>query len=366
MTIQPVLRKTFLRLTLSLSSILLVLLSLECTAMLYESRLANGSDGWELVATRRLQVVPSGNPAINSLLRPNMEYTWEGIPVHINSHGLRDEEHDFAKKDGVYRILALGDSVAFGWEVRLEDSYAKRLEALLRTRGDRTFEVINAGVPGWDQPIELAYLQQTGIKYSPDLIIAEVTVSNDIYHTVFQTPPPSIRNWLLEHTYFWGYQEYMRWRIRRYTARPDAILQSSLGIPSSPGYPFPVDRNDPVWDEYIRTPLLRMAQESRDIGAEFLVLIVPMSDQVEPERYPVTPQEIVKKLGDEHNIHVLDLLPVYRDMYLRSRGKEVAEDGSSAALFVDSFHHPSALAHRLTAGAIYKAVQDYDLLRKMR
>ena len=110
-------KSLLVNLSISIVTIVLCLGGLELGARIWEHNLAKSSLGWELVASRRIKVEPSGNPRINAVLRPNMDYTWEGIPVHINSRGLRDAERNLAKRDGAYRILNLGDSVAFGWEV---------------------------------------------------------------------------------------------------------------------------------------------------------------------------------------------------------------------------------------------------------
>ena len=40
-----------------------------------------------------------------------------------------------------------------------------------RSGDNRHYEVINAGVPGWNLENELAYLQAEGLKYEPDLIL---------------------------------------------------------------------------------------------------------------------------------------------------------------------------------------------------
>lgn len=71
----------------------------------------------------------------------------QGVPVMINAEGLRDYEYDYQRPAGVTRILALGDSVTFGWGVKLEDTYPKVLERLLNGGESRDrYEVLNCGV----------------------------------------------------------------------------------------------------------------------------------------------------------------------------------------------------------------------------
>ena len=91
-----------------------------------------------------------GNPNLGYRIAPNRSYQFTDIPVHINSLGLRDREPGPADT-GTSRILALGDSITFGWRVRLEDSYPKVIERLLNeAQAGRRWEVINAGVGGYE------------------------------------------------------------------------------------------------------------------------------------------------------------------------------------------------------------------------
>jgi hypothetical protein len=53
--------------------------------------------------------------------------------IVTNSEGYRGGEREYrARPDGVYRILAVGDSVTFGFNVDQDDTYPHRLEVALR------------------------------------------------------------------------------------------------------------------------------------------------------------------------------------------------------------------------------------------
>ena len=71
-----------------------------------------------------------------------------GVPVSVNRLGLRDREVDVPKPRHTVRVLGVGDSVTFGYGVRLEETYLKILEGKLGegARGGRRYEVVNAGV----------------------------------------------------------------------------------------------------------------------------------------------------------------------------------------------------------------------------
>ncbi len=345
-------RAFLLNITISIITILVFLGGLELVARVWENNLAQSPQGWELVASRRFRVLPSNNPRINAVLHPNMDYCWEGIAVHINSHGLRDAEVDFKKKEDEYRILSLGDSIAFGWEVALEDTYAKQVETWLSSHYQRNIRVINAGILGWDLPIEVAYLEETGIRYEPEVIIVELTVENDIYHTTYQIPPASPLTWLQTNTSAWGMLSLILNRVK-----------TALGLTTSqrPPYPFPLDEHDPIWDEYVRFPLEKMAQLANQYHADFLLVVFPTDAQVREPGYPRTPQRVTRQLADQHGWLFIDLWPLFRQEYVRQLSHHHVENDNNP-LFADRSSHPSPLGHRLAAQAIYEMLNTKGIL----
>jgi hypothetical protein len=88
-----------------------------------------------------------------------------------NSKGFRNSR-DFAyeKAPGTLRVLAVGDSHTQGYEVRQEATYAAVLERYLARRGVKA-EVLNAGVSGFSTAEALAFLENEGYKYRPDVVV---------------------------------------------------------------------------------------------------------------------------------------------------------------------------------------------------
>lgn len=88
-----------------------------------------------------------------------------------NGKGLRDRrDFAYAKPAGTLRVLALGDSHTQGYEVRQEATFSAVLERYLAQRGVRA-EVLNAGVSGFSTAEALAYLENEGYKYQPDVVV---------------------------------------------------------------------------------------------------------------------------------------------------------------------------------------------------
>src|SRR5262245_39441623 len=116
----------WLNIIIMIVSLLLFIGLLEGTAYVWERRQANSLYAWELVASRRMIWEQHPTPGAGyTLIKPGSHYEWQGIPVDINSHGLRGPETTYDKPAGTFRILNLGDSVAMGWGVREEDTYGQ-------------------------------------------------------------------------------------------------------------------------------------------------------------------------------------------------------------------------------------------------
>jgi lysophospholipase L1-like esterase len=110
--------------------------------------------------------------------KPSWETRYGDVHVTYNELGLRDRPI-LPKAPDEYRILALGDSVTFGWGVDQDKTFAARLEAILPSRLHRPVRVINSGVGGYNTVQEVTYFKQEGIALQPDLVLLTY-VQNDI------------------------------------------------------------------------------------------------------------------------------------------------------------------------------------------
>lgn len=105
-------------------------------------------------------------------LVPNLRYTnARGQEFRINSKGFVGSEFDDQPAPGVYRIIALGDSCTFAtgfWEI----GYPSVLQRLLNDgRSSVRFEVINAGIEGYNSTFALVRIRDELLRYRPNLMI---------------------------------------------------------------------------------------------------------------------------------------------------------------------------------------------------
>ncbi len=122
----------------------------------------------------------SANPQIGHEHQPGTGGFYMGVPVQINSVGLRDREFDITRKSkGVVRTLMLGDSLTFGWGVKVDDTPSKLLEAFLNDQnGGPQNEVINTGVGNYIRPWRWLISSTEGRLFKPDVVVLNYFIND--------------------------------------------------------------------------------------------------------------------------------------------------------------------------------------------
>jgi len=101
---------------------------------------------------------------------------------HLNSRGFKDVEFKPKKKPNTYRILALGDSFAFG-VVPYQYNYLTLLGQQLNS-GCCEVEVMNMGIPGTGPQDYLALFVNEGLELRPDMVLVSFFIGNDFTDTM--------------------------------------------------------------------------------------------------------------------------------------------------------------------------------------
>lgn len=335
---------------IALFTLIILLAGLELTAYIWEKNLAQGPLGWTMVASRRMPLERQGDvEQPYYTLQENADYEWETIPVHINSRGFRGDEFTVPKPPGTFRILNIGDSVAFGWEVGLDETYGQQVAAALNETDDGLhYEVINAGTPGWNLETARNFLVQEGLSYDPDLILLEITVVNDINGKGPNREPRSgITDWMRDNTHFWPFLTTQARLLLSKRQGPEAIPE--LNPPSNVRAYYPLDESAPAYDRLWKfVTEIEEVSQANDIP---LVLVVfPTAMQINSSGHSDLPQRILAQRSAENGIALIDLLPVF-DQACRDLGQDACE-GYENALFADVWMHPNKLGHQLAAQQI--------------
>ena len=129
-------------------------------------------------------------------MKPDNDTIWSLVPdrpldmgrarAWVGPNGVREREEPRGKTPRDRRILTLGDSSVFGWEVADGQTFQERLEGKLNTAFPQyTFDVVNLGVPGFSTVQSLALMDRIGWRYAPDVVL-EANLFSDCNIDVFQ------------------------------------------------------------------------------------------------------------------------------------------------------------------------------------
>jgi len=125
---------------------------------------------WLQIATTRSSRL---RRATKALRLPDEKDTMDEMLLGSSAaHGLKDFDYPLQKAPGVFRTFVLGDSLAFGQGVRIDETFSKVLEATLNRRSStRVHEVINGAIPGLNTVQEYCLQKTLGVHYQPDLFL---------------------------------------------------------------------------------------------------------------------------------------------------------------------------------------------------
>lgn len=120
------------------------------------------------------------DPVLNWRHRPGSEFYFNDVTYRINELGFRDRVYSRGRNSEVFRILLASDSVGFGTNVNMEDSYPKILETRLNAaQKERRIEVLNFSMPGLSIRQKLHLIEQFSESYYPNMVVIDYVV-NDI------------------------------------------------------------------------------------------------------------------------------------------------------------------------------------------
>ena len=184
---------------------------------------------------------------------------WE---MRTNAQGFRDgEDYAFEPTEGTVRILSLGDSHTQGFEVRQEYTFSEVIERTLAAKGIRS-QVLNTGISGFSTAEQLAFLESTGIKYKPDVVVLGF-YANDFEDNIKaglfameqnkliskkNSHVPGVRalqivhmmpltKWLSYNSYFYSLGLNTVWGIAKQQLLQDAMTEYAVGLPPFPWTP---------------------------------------------------------------------------------------------------------------------------------
>lgn len=267
------------------------------------------------------------------------------LTYRTNSFGFRGPETTEPKPPGVFRIIGLGDSFAFGRGVRTEDTFLARLQRLLdEEAGPRAFEVLNWGVAGYDTTDEVNLLKHRGPAFSPDLVVICFFL-NDAKPAALE---PGRAPWRRDRA---GGSDVPWWR--RSSALLDQLAarweRLELARRRVAGFLRAYQDDAPGWLE-TQAGLRQAAEEAKTEGFKLVLMIFPVLWDLSGPSPFLEIHRKVAAFGESLDLPVLDLLPAF-----------AGHDGPELWAH-PSDQHPNAEAHAIAAHALFEFLLERDLV----
>lgn len=203
------------------------------------------------------------------------------VEVATNSLGMRDDEP--GPKSGP-RVLLLGDSFAMGYGVERGHLFADRLEAELG------IDVENAGTGGYEIVQQPRVLAELGPRLQPDLVVYALYLGNDLaQNDEWEVRPDGTLHNL---TRQYPVRRPGEWKLARLARNAVYGLRKSRGEQDGEWLPFEGylalcerDLGEAAAADYAESDRLlgELADESRRLGGQLLVVLLPYRSMVEAE-----------------------------------------------------------------------------------
>lgn len=132
---------------------------------------------------KQLDKGDTANKKVNAKLvkstNPVLFMEFDRHDPNINSAGFRGADFPPPEKSEALRIAILGDSVAYGYSVPLEQTFARLLEQQLNNEKHKV-EVLNFAVNGYSTVAELELYKTRVREYHPDIVLLAYVLNDPL------------------------------------------------------------------------------------------------------------------------------------------------------------------------------------------
>jgi hypothetical protein len=311
------------------SRLLLLGISVVLTLVFAEMVLRIAHIGYPSLGGKLLFLRP--DPYTGLLLKPGVSvqaYIENPVTVRTNSAGFHDREHSKQKPPNTFRVAVLGDSFTEALQVPIEKTFSSALERELagcpELKG-KNVEVMNFGVSGYGTAQELQMLRHYAWDYSPDLVLLAFFTGNDTQNNSRPLQQDDYRPYFLLQngklvlddsfvnapgfrSRFSSLNVFLSWSVahshllqvaaaaKNYISQRnvEGVKTTEMGL-SDDIYHEPTD---PVWKDAWNVTdalIVEMRDEVKAKGAQFLVVTLSSSIQVDPD--PTAREQLMKRLG---------------------------------------------------------------------
>lgn len=248
------------------------------------------------------------------------------VEVETNSMGFRDSELNAVKGDDEIRILVLGDSITSSEYLPKEQSYTEIVESELESNlAGRRVEVINSGVMDIGTVEEISILEERGLDTQPDLILLAFYLNDsrpswgfaaEIRHRgwwrrnsiLVETLYTSmkLREWIIEKG-----DNRLDWIPHQYKLNWQTDREDFIELTEHAKYDFGAAWDESSWPK-IAKQFDRLQKIAKQRGIPVAVIGFPVKFQVYADFVEDYPQQELKKLAEQFDFPLHDLLPILR------------------------------------------------------
>jgi len=306
---------------------------------------------------------------------PHGHANFIGVPVTINSYGLRGGEISTPKPPNTVRIVVVGDSITFGYGIPVESTYVKVLEKRLNNNapGKTHYEVLNGGTIGGSLSDYYHFLSQKTEVLQPDMILVGLALNDILVYSESGSISEPGAQW--QGRRFRWTRQFNRFLLRHsqlylfcYARLKSAMYASGiLDVSKVRGLDFvtltpPSAYQKEAWESSLRM-LAKIVAFCRGRGYRVGGVVFPMQMQLSPEELQLyhdkyhlrlgdgalsgEPQQRLREFAAITGVTIVDLLPVYRvyhpaELYLRN------------AMIPSDPSHPSVKGNQIAADEIFR------------
>lgn len=348
------------KLFLVLASVVVALLLAEAVIRLVPRRWVPELHSYREMAFHLGDLVrPSDQTALYFELAP------DNPQAEVNRAGYRGPFYPREKPPRVARIVGLGDSNMFAWQLPEAAGYIRQLEALLN-EGEVTprVQTLNLAVPGYNAGQHLEVLRQRALAFQPDLIIlgydhndAEpIAMAGQVSYLM---PDDFGDNFLGSRLIRWVRRKYRVLQWSWSLQDVDAAGNEKVG---------PYLASGPLWDEqvhHLEAMAAWVKERPSSLAPEGIPVLVVIHDawiradsQQRSAHYEKLHRPLLalfRRLG----WHVLDGYDLFQQYMAENRQRDLRDLWVSVQ---PQDGHPNERAHRLIAEALAKLIVDEKLL----
>lgn len=304
-----------------IGSSLFTLLAVEIGLRLFNQAFMNLIPQFMIIDTAGELFFKSEDESLLYEMRPNIQTEALGKITKTNSLGFRDRDYSLTDDPEVFRIIGLGDSIAFGLDMELEKSYHKLIEAELNRDGFPV-EVVNCAVPGYNMVQYYTNYINKAHRYKPDLVLVSY-FSDDFFQVKIPKRAEYWKQLLEAYSHFY---KFIHQRLRAVDAKKtDDKLQHFY-------------TNQAAVEEGKRA-LLKLYQQLKSEQVGLYVIVHPTLEDSYKQHFT---QYVIDAL-EGTDVPVLDLFPFYQ-----ATGQEIRSFRLPRLIDKD-FTHPGENANQLIA-----------------